>query len=86
MEIIHKPPVSVEVVERIRSEGRRLIERVVELRAELENGRTDRATSVAASVLEQLKEHCALVDGVLDAITTDQPRRRRRVPTGSSHT
>jgi len=73
---VMESPVSEEVIERIRRESRVLLSRADELHAELETGRFESSTGIAAKLRRRLQAHLSLVDAVLDAITLDSDPRR----------
>ncbi len=72
--------VTPEVVRKIRSENRTLLERMESIQASLETGRFDDAAPIAAEFRHVLKEHVLLVDGVLDVLSPDDvaPAEERR--------
>lgn len=63
--------VTPEVVQKIRSDNRALLERTESIRASLETGRFDDAAPIAAELGQVLREHVFLVDGVLDVLSPD---------------
>ncbi|HSN82018.1 MAG TPA: hypothetical protein VLS88_05535 [Polyangiales bacterium] len=72
--------VTPEVVQKIRSENRLLLERTESMQASIETGRFDEAAPIAAELGRALRKHVLLVDGVLDVLSPDDvlPARRRR--------
>ncbi|KPK17333.1 MAG: hypothetical protein AMJ62_01365 [Myxococcales bacterium SG8_38] len=72
--------VTPEVVQKIRTENRLLLERTESMQASIETGRFDEAAPIAAELGRALREHVLLVDGVLDVLSPDDvlPTRRRR--------
>ena len=72
--------VTPEVVRKIRSDNRALLERTESIQASLETGRFDDAAPVAAELGHVLREHVLLVDGVLDVLSPDDiaPADERR--------
>ena len=72
--------VSPEVVRKIRSESRALLERTESIQVSLETGRFDDATPIAAELGQVLRKHILLVDGVLDVLSPDDiaPAEERR--------
>jgi hypothetical protein len=78
-----QPPlhlITPEVVQKIRSENRLLLERTQSIQASIETGRFDEAAPIAAELDRALRRHVLLVDGVLDALSPDDvlPARHRR--------
>ncbi|MGD8317954.1 MAG: hypothetical protein PVH21_14105 [Myxococcales bacterium] len=72
--------VTPEVVQKIRSENRLLLERTQSIQASIETGRFEEAAPIAAELGRALRKHVLLVDGVLDVLSPDDvlPARRRR--------
>lgn len=72
--------VTPEVVRKIRSDNRALLETTESMRASLETGRFDDAAPIAAELGQALRQHILLVDGVLDVLSTDDiaPTGERR--------
>lgn len=72
--------VTPEVVQKIRSENRLLLERTQSIQASIETGRFEEAVPIAAELDRALRKHVFLVDGVLDVLSPDDvlPARRRR--------
>ena len=78
--IAHTQLVTPEVVQKIRSDNRALLERTDSIKASLETGRFDDAAPMAAELGHVLREHILLVDGVLDVLSLDDitPTKDRR--------
>ena len=78
--IPHAQLVTPEVVQKIRSDNRALLERTDSIKASLETGRFDDAAPMAAELGHVLCEHILLVDGVLDVLSLDDitPTKDRR--------
>ncbi len=78
--IPHTQLVTPEVVQKIRSDNRALLERTDSIKASLETGRFDDAAPMAAELGHVLREHILLVDGVLDVLSLDDitPTKERR--------
>ena len=78
--IPHTQLVTPEVVQKIRSDNRALLERTDSIKASLETGRFDDAAPMAAELGHVLREHILLVDGVLDVLSLDDitPTKDRR--------
>ena len=75
--------VTPEVVRKIRSESRALLERTESIQASIETGRFDEAVPIAAQLRHAFREHALLVDGVLDVLTPDDvtvDKERRSKP------
>ncbi len=75
--------VTPEVVRRIRSESRALLERTESIQASIETGRFDEAAPIIAQLRHAFREHVLLVDGVLDVLTPDDvsaDEERRSMP------
>lgn len=72
--------VTPEIVQKIRSENRLLLERTESMQASIETGRFDEAAPIAAELGRALRKHVLLVDGVLDVLSPDDvlPARRPR--------
>lgn len=72
--------VTPEVLQKIRTENRLLLERTDSMQASIETGRFDEAVPIAAELGRALREHVLLIDGVLDVLSPDDvlPARRRR--------
>jgi hypothetical protein len=68
--------ISIEVVGKIRSDGRALLVATETIRASLETGCFDEAGAMAAELAQILRKHLLLVDGVLDAVCPDDPNHR----------
>ena len=81
----HTDLVTPEVVRRIRSESRALLERTDSIQASIETGRFDEAVPIAAQLRHAFREHVLLVYGVLDVLTpddvTDHEERRSKPDT-----
>ena len=67
----HTYLVTPEVVEKIRSDSRALLERTDSIKASLETGRFDDLAPIATELGHVLREHVFLVDGVLDVLSLD---------------
>lgn len=68
--------VTPEVVERIRSENRRLLQATQSMEASIETGRLAEAIFIASELVEVLRKQVFLVDGVLDVLTPDDRFKR----------
>jgi hypothetical protein len=71
--------VTPEIVQKIRSDNRALLERTESIRASLETGRFDDAAPIAAELGQVLREHVFLVDGVLDVLSPDDVTSAERI-------
>ena len=71
----HTYLVTPEVVEKIRSDNRALLERTDSIKASLETGRFDDVAPIATELGHALREHVLLVDGVLDVLSPDDITR-----------
>ena len=67
--------ISLEVVRKIRSDGEALLATAETIQARLETGSSDGLRAVAAELEQILRKHLLLVDGVLDAVSPDEPNR-----------
>ncbi len=76
----HMYLVTPEVVRKIRSDNRALLERTDSIKASLETGRFDDVAPIATELGQVLREHVLLVDGVLDVLSPDDitPAEERR--------
>jgi hypothetical protein len=77
--IPHTQLVTPEVVQKIRSDNRALLERTDSIKASLETGRFDDAAPMAAELGHVLREHILLVDGVLDVLSPDDVTSAERI-------
>lgn len=67
--------VSVDVMRHLRSENERLLTAAREVEARLERGPLENRISTMLELSHGLRNHLALVEGLLDALTVDHPSR-----------
>lgn len=76
----HHDLITLEVLEKIRSENQALLLATQNIQASIETGRFDEAVPIAAELGRVLRKHVLLVDGVLDVLSPDDisPARTKR--------
>jgi hypothetical protein len=80
MRMPHDDLVTLEVVQKIRSENQALLLATRNIQASIETGRFDEAMPIAAELGKVLRKHVLLVDGVLDVLSPDDiaPARSKK--------
>jgi len=76
----HDHLITLEVLQRIRSQNATLLLATQNIQASLETGRFDEAAPIAAELGKVLRKQVLLVDGVLDVLSPDDisPARAKR--------
>jgi|GEM_PF-2460868 len=76
----HHDLITLEVLQKIRSENQALLLATQNIQASIETGRFDEAAPIAAELGRVLRKHVLLVDGVLDVLSPDDisPARTKR--------
>jgi len=76
----HDDLITLEVLQKIRSENQALLLATQNMQASMETGRFDEAVPIAVELGKVLRKHVLLVDGVLDVLSPDDiaPARHKR--------
>jgi hypothetical protein len=80
MRMPHDDLVTLEVVQKIRSENQALLLATRNIQASIDTGRFDEVLPIAAELGKVLRKHVLLVDGVLDVLSPDDiaPARSKK--------